>query len=187
MIRPALFVIAGLVCVAAAPIDTPVRPPCTTDSDVCLETVAKTYIDALVSHDGANIPLAPDVRRTENALTNAKGAYEVRESFARTRMVEDTRDVRMWADPKTGEVIAFFLLDVDLKSADATATTRSGGTDYKVAVTVPEGTYTVHEAERFRIVGGYIKEIEILAHPEKSKGQGSGWPVPRDAAVAPAK
>ena len=58
-------------------------------------------------------------------------------------------------------------------------TTRAGSSEYKVAVTVPAGTYTVHEAERFKIVKGYITEIEIIANVEKGKGAGAGWPVAR--------
>jgi hypothetical protein len=162
-------------------------PACTAKSRACLEAVARSYIDALVSHDGAAIPLAPGVRRTENALTNARGDHEVRESFVRTHMVESTADVRLYTDVDKGEVLAIFLLNVDLKAADAIATTRSGNTDYKVATQVPQGTYTVHEAERFQIVDGKITQIEIIAHVEPGKGQGSGWPVERDAAVKAAK
>ena len=175
MIRPLRAAWLGLACIvmpsalgAAPPVDTPAMPPCTDNGEACLKSIANLYIDALISHDGAKLPLAPDVRRTENALTNAKGAHEVRESFVRTNMVQDRR---------------FFVIDVDLKAADATATTQSGDTHYKVSVAVPEGTYTVHEAERFKIDKGYIREIEIIAHVENGKGQGSGWPVPRDAAV----
>ncbi|WP_336952865.1 hypothetical protein [Sphingobium aromaticivastans] len=156
---------------------------CTDKSRACLETVARSYIDALVSHDGSKIPLAADVRRTENALTNAKGEHEVRESFVRTHMVESTGDVRLYTDVEKGEVVAFFLLNVDLKEADANATTKAGDSDYKVAVTKPAGTYTVHEAERFKIVDGKIHEIDIIAHVEDGKNQGSGWPVERDAKV----
>lgn len=156
---------------------------CVQKDRMCLESIARSYIDALVSHDGSKIPLAANVRRTEQGLTNAKGDHEVRESFVRTNMVESTSDVRLYTDVAKGEVIAFFLLNVDLKAVDATATTKAGNTDYKVAVTKPAGTYTVHEAERFRIVGGRIQEIEIIAHVEDGKGLGSGWPVERDAAV----
>lgn len=156
---------------------------CTDDSKACLEAVAKSYIDGLVSHDGSKIPLASNVRRTENALTNAKGDHEVRESFARTTMVESVGDIRFFTVPERGEVVAFFLLNVDLKEEDATATTKAGDTHYKVSVTKPAGTYTVHEAERFKIEKGKITEIEIIAHVEDGKDLGSGWPVERDAAV----
>jgi hypothetical protein len=168
----------------AAKADPGTKPPCTDKSRACLERIARLYIDALVTHDGTPLPLAPTVRRSENALTNARGPYEVRESFARTHMVEGVRDVRLYTDAEKGEVVAFFRADIDLKEKDADATTRAGDTDYKVSVTVPAGTYTVHEAERFKIVDGYITEIEIVAHVEKGKGGGSGWPVERDAAVS---
>jgi hypothetical protein len=102
-------------------------------------------------------------------------------------MVEGTRDARFYVDTAKGEVIVFFRLDVDLKTADATASTKAGHTEYKVAVSVPEGTYTVHEAERFRIERGLISEIEIIAHVEQGKGAGSGWPVPRDPVVGAKK
>jgi hypothetical protein len=165
------------------------KPPCTVQTRACLETVARTYIDGLVSHDGSKVPLAPNVRRTENALTNARGPHEVRESFVRTTMVESTKGVRFFTDVEKGEVVAFFLLNVDLK-ADAgggDTTTKAGDTEYEVAVTKPAGTYTVHEAERFKIRNGLIEEIEIIAHVEDGKGMGSGWPIERVKVKAPAK
>lgn len=178
---PKIMLLAAAL--TAAPAAAAPLAGCTAQTRACLEAVARTYVDALVSHDGAAIPLAPDVRRTENALTNAKGPHEVRESFARTTMVEGAKDVRMFTDVASGNVLVIFLLDVDLKAADAGSVTRSGDTEYKVAVTKPAGTYTVHESERFRIVRGRIHEIEIVAHVEDGKGLGSGWPVERDAAV----
>lgn len=181
-----LLLAAALVAImsgTAHATPTKAKPGCTDSGKACLEAVAQSYIDALVSHDGSKVPLAPNVRRTENGLTNAKGPNEVRESFVRTHMVESAADIRMFTVPERGEVVVFFLLNVDLKEADATATTKAGDTEYKVAVTKPAGTYTVHEAERFKIVRGQISEIEIIAHVEDGKNQGSGWPVERDAAV----
>jgi hypothetical protein len=179
----ALLPLATLASAATTVADNP-KPPCTDRSTKCLETIGRLYIDALLSHDGSKIPLAPNVRRTENALTNAKGPHEVRESFVRTDMVKQARDIRFWANEKTGEIVFFFRLDIDLtKEQIGDGTTRAGDTDYKVSVTVPEGTYTIHESERFKIERGYITEIEIIAHVEKGKGAGSGWPVERDAAV----
>lgn len=200
MLRRAHLPIAGLALAIAAcspnpatdpatdPAPTDVaKPGCTEQTRACLEAVARSYIDGLVSHDGSKIPLADTVRRTENALTNAKGPNEVRESFARTTMVEKAKDIRLFTDVEKGEVVAFFLLDVDLKAEEGggSATTKAGDTEYKVAVTKPAGTYTVHEAERFRIVDGKITEIEIIAHVEDGKGAGGGWPVERVEVVKP--
>lgn len=166
---------SGTVAAAAT-----VEPPCTDAGEACLRSIASLYLEALLSHDGSALPLAPDVRRTENALTNASGEHEVRESFARTHMVEAVRDPRFFIDARSGDVVVFFAIDVDLSEADANATTtKAGGSEYKVAVTVPRGTYTVHETERFHIVHGAITEIEIVAHVETGKGGGSGWPIAR--------
>ena len=175
----------GIACAVPASAATPAKVGCVAESRACLDAVAMSYIHALVSHDGSKIPLAPDVRRTEGALTNAKGIHEIVESFARTDMVDSTTDVRLYTDVAKGEVVAFFLLNVDLKqgAGGGDVTTKAGNNEYKVAVTVPAGTYTVHEAERFKIVAGKIHEIEIIAHNESPKNLGSGWPVERNAAL----
>lgn len=169
---------------AAEPSGTSPKPPCVDATPACLQKIAQLYLDALLSHDGSKLPLAKNVRRTENALTNARGEHEVRESFKRTHMVEGVREARFYTDVAKGDVVVFFRGDVDLKEVDAKSVTKAGDSEYKVAVTVPAGTYTIHEAERFRIVKGYISEIEIIAHVEKGKGAGSGWPVER---IAPPK
>jgi hypothetical protein len=179
-------IVLPLLIISSAPTfaaDEP-RPPCTSNATACLEKIGRLYIDALLSHDGSKIPLAANVRRTENALNNARGPHEVRESFVRTDMVKQARDIRFWANEKTGDVVFFFRLDIDLtKDQIGDGTTRAGNTDYKVSVSVPAGTYTIHEAERFRIDRGLITEIEIISHVETGRGGGSGWPVERDAAI----
>jgi hypothetical protein len=153
----------------------------------CLEAVARTYIDGLVNHSGKAVLLSPTVRRTENALTNARGSNEVRESFARVDMIEGARDIHLYTDVAKGEVVAFFVLDIDLKDQNGggSASTKAGNSEYKVSVTKPAGTYSVHEAERFMIRDRKISEIEIIAHVEDGKGQGSGWPVERLVVVKP--
>ena len=183
--HPAALAIA-LTCITTSTAQVPKqdvnpKPPCTSNTASCLEKIGRLYIDALVSHDGSQVPLARNVRRTENALTNARGPYEVRESFVRTHMVEAAKEPRMFVDTRTGDVIVFFRLDIDLKENEGASdkTTKAGDTEYKVAVSVPSGTYTVHEAERFRIKNGFITEIEIIAHVEKGKGAGAGWPDER--------
>jgi hypothetical protein len=150
------------------------KPSCGDSSRQCLVSAATAYIDALLSHDGANVPLAPDVRRTENGLVNANGEIEVRASFTETKMVKARRNLRIIVDEPRQEVVAYFLIDVEL-TGPAQAETKAGDKSYKVAVSVPGGNYTVHEAERFRIAKGLIKEVEIIAHVENGKGGSSGW------------
>ena len=178
----ALIVLPVFAAETARP-DVNPAPPCTARTAACLQKIANLYLEALRTHDGSKLPLAASVRRTENALTNARGPFEVRESFARTHMIEAIRDARFYTDVEKGEVVVYFRIDVDLKAADADSKTKAGDTEYKVAVTVPAGTYTIHESERFRVVRGVIQEIEIIAHVETGKNAGSGWPVPRDPVV----
>ena len=184
-----LAIVASVASVAsvALPQTSIAKPACTDASRACLESVARAYIDGLVAHGGAKVPLAATVRRTENALTNARGASEVRESFVRTDMIERARDIRLFVDVAKGDVVAYFALDIDLKdhNGGGSGTTRAGNTEYEVAVTKPAGTYTVHEAERFHIRRGLIHEIEIIAHVEDGKGKGTGWPVERPTPSKP--
>ncbi len=185
-----LLGVIPLFCIAALPQAPALAKSAAGTCDrACLESVARSYIDGLVNHSGQAVLLAPGVRRTENALTNARGITEVRESFARVDMIEGARDIRLYTDVAKGEVVAFFVIDVDLKDKNGggSASTKAGNTEYKVAVTKPAGTYTVHEAERFAIRDGKISEIEIIAHVEDGKGQGSGWPVERLVVVKPAE
>ena len=181
---------AGAGVAAQTPVaDANPPPPCTANTAVCLQKIATLYLEALRTHDGSKLPLAPDIRRTENALTNARGPHQVRESFARTLMVEAVKEPRFIVDTRTSDVVVLFRLDIDLKPNEGAGdtTTRAGGAEYRVAVTVPAGTYTVHEAERFRVRHGYITEIEIIAHVENGKGAGSGWPGERTDSVKPAQ
>lgn len=185
MTRACLSIAAALFAATLVAAPASAAPGCTDAGRACLESVARSYIDGLIVHKGDGVLVAPTVRRTENALTNARGADEVRESFVRTDMVESAKDVRLYVDTAKGEVIAFFLLNVDLKASNGggDTATKAGKTQYEVAVTKPAGTYTVHEAERFKIVRGKITEIEIIAHVEDGKGQGSGWPIERTKVV----
>ena len=170
------------------PVDVNAKPPCTSNTASCLEKIAGLYLEALRTHDGSKLPLAANVRRTENALTNARGPFQVRESFARTTMVEATREPRFFVDTRSSNVVVFFRLDVDLKQGEGAGdqTTKAGDAEYRVAVSVPAGTYTVHEAERFRVLRGYITDIEIIAHVEIGKGAGAGWPKERPDSTKPA-
>ncbi len=194
MVRRSCAIVIALMAGGSAAAQTTVadanpRPPCTANTAVCLQKIAALYLEALRTHDGSKLPLAPDIRRTENALTNARGPHQVRESFARTLMVEAVKEPRFIVDTRTSDVVVLFRLDIDLKPNQGAGdtTTKAGDAEYRVAVTVPAGTYTVHEAERFRVRNGYITEIEIIAHVENGKGAGSGWPNERTDSVKPAQ
>ena len=165
----------GFCAVVALPCAAAAAPPDSHLSGPAMQEMATAYTDALLSHDGSALKLSPHVRRTENGLVNANGEPEVRASFAETKMVKAKRDLRFVVDEAAQEIVAFFLIDVSL-SGPAQAETKAGDKSYKVAVTVPGGEYTVHEAERFRFQDGLISEIEIIAHVQNGLGGASGWP-----------
>lgn len=101
---------------------------------------AQAYLDALVSHDGSHVPLAPECWRIENGANTGASGPEIRRRLADPVMhiITGYRDVRFTvAGP---DVFALYLLD--------TAET------------------TVHVAERFRVVDAAIVEIEAVFHIE---------------------
>ena len=141
-----------------------------------LDAIARGYITALASHDGSGVPLAPNVRRTENGLVNANGADELRESFHHVGMVKDARSIRIVSDPRSGDAVAFYLLDIVLEGKTMN-TTQAGKSAYKVAVSVPAGHYTVYEAERFHVSNGLIDQIEIIGHVAHADHAPAAWPA----------
>jgi hypothetical protein len=115
---------------------------CHDSSAKCMISAAGKYIDALVSHDPSDVPLAPDVHRRENGIHTGDSADAIRRSLSPptpNEVITDSRDIRWFVDSKTNDVIAYYLLDV--------------------ATTPPQ---VVHLAERFRVEGGLITEIEAI-------------------------
>ena len=97
---------------------------------------ATRYLNALVSHDAEDVPLAPDVWRTEEGRNTGLGAADIRARMASEpmRTITAVRDVRWYVEGP--DAVAFYLLDA--------------------------GGATAHVAERFRVAGGLIQEIEAI-------------------------
>jgi hypothetical protein len=166
---------AALLCASTANATTAPAAACSDQSRACLDSIARLYIGALVSHDGSGLPLADNARRTENGLVNANGADELRESFVHTQMVRRARGIRLITDEQKGEVVAFYLLEIVLDK-EPSGETQAGGSTYKNAVNVPAGSYTVLEAERFKVKSGRLVEVEVIGHVENGLSGRSGWP-----------
>jgi hypothetical protein len=98
--------------------------------------IATRYLDALVSHDGSEVPLAPGCRRTELGTDTGSSGDAIRVHLTTEIMhgITGYRDVRWFVEGD--DVIAFYVLDA-------------------------YGT-TVDIAERFRIHDGLIHEIEAI-------------------------
>ena len=120
---------------------------------------AKSYLDALISHDASQIRLAPDARRTIHGVVT-DGADAIRESLTPPTADQyniGIRDLRWFVDTTTQDAIAFYLLDV--------------------GNTIPPSTavMTVHLAERFRVESGLITEIEGIFSVSGTANEVSGW------------
>lgn len=135
---------------------------CTDASRRCVISAASKYIEALVSHDGSQVPTAPNARRTENGLETATSGEEIRNDLTTNqgdRAIYQSRDIRWFVDGT--QAIAYYLLDT---SAPGTSSPH---------------TATVHLAERFKVVRGLIQEIEaifwVTPGPTPASSQ---WPAP---------
>lgn len=77
--------------------------------------VAKKYLDALISHDGASVPFAPDAVRHENGLKTGRSGNHLRKSLSngpQYRVIEGIRNLTTSVD---GDVVhTEYLLDAGL-------------------------------------------------------------------------
>jgi hypothetical protein len=138
--------------------------PCQDQSRACAIKSARTYLDALLSNNSSKIALAPTARRTING-GSPSNEQEIRDSLEPPSGDESNagiRDLRWFVErlpDGSQNAIAFYLLDTS---------------------TIPpqEGvhTTTTHLVERFRVLDGYIHEIEAVfwASPGPSQ-EPSGW------------
>ena len=105
------------------------------DRDRMIE-LATRYLDALVSHDAAHVPLAATCARTERGQDTGASGDAIRRNLASEIMhgITAVHDVRWFVDGD--DVIAFYALDAYGRTVDI--------------------------AERFTIRDGEIHEIEAI-------------------------
>lgn len=145
-----------------------VKPSCTNDSRECLLTVAKSYLHAIVTHDGSKALFAPNVRRTVRGHATV-GENAMRRSMNMEPDMLPDRNTRYFVDEVQSTVIFFTLLPVKGANADPKRETYERKT--------PGKAVTVHLVERFRVEGGLITEIEGITYTEDDTLDGeSGWP-----------
>jgi len=112
----------------------------TSDGDPGVEAAARAYLDALVSHDAAGLPLADDVRRMENGQMTGSGPVDLRASLE--------SDVMLSVQATSDE---HWLLAGD-----------SAVVFYSLLAKFGDDTMLVRIAERFRVRAGEITEIEAI-------------------------
>jgi hypothetical protein len=120
------------------------------DSRQSVIDAATKYLDALVSHDASEVPLAPDAWRTEQGRNSGRGPDDIRTKTESEVMhgITGIRDLRWFVDGN--DAVGLYLLDA--------------------------GSRTAHIAERFRVIDGLIHEIEAIFYVSSVPGQ-SRWPL----------
>src|SRR5687768_5348604 len=100
----ALVAAAALAGVVAG---TPAARAAGCDRD-CRIDAANTYLAALVSHDGSDVPLHPDAWRIENGGQSGEGAEDIRAGLSSPIMyvITGIRDLRWYAEGR--DVVAVY-------------------------------------------------------------------------------
>jgi len=144
---------------AAASVGTP-RPPrperyprqrgASAPSREHVVDIASSYLDALVTHDGSAVPLAPRAWRIENGHNSGDSGPDIASALGADIMhvVTGVRDLEWTVEDDTA--IVFYTLDVDLA--------RLPG----AAVGAPSQPSAKRLGERFRVHDGQLAEIEVV-------------------------
>jgi hypothetical protein len=113
---------------------------------------ARAYLAALVSHDGSEVPLAPQAWRVENGHGSGDSGPEIASALAAEIMhvVAGVRDELWIVEDDTA--VVFYTLDVDL------------GRLPNAAPDAPKSAKRL--GERFRVVEGMVAEIEAVIPAE---------------------
>jgi hypothetical protein len=130
--------------------DRPARYPSSTPPRADVIGLSTAYLDALVSHRGSGVPLAPRAWRIENGNNSGDSGPEIAAALELDIMhvVAGIRDVRWFVEADTG--IAFYTLLVD-------PTLMPGG-----PLGGETATRRIAMAERFRVHEGQVCEIEAV-------------------------
>jgi len=129
----------------------------------CLEHIALTYIDALLTADDSKVPLSADVKRAHLMVLPgapyvwqmAKGAETIRADIRRERLTACC-GLRVTVDTERSTVVVLW----------------ESAMDY-------EGARAIAIMDRFTIRDGLITEIEIISIPQNEPFECipyPGWP-----------
>jgi hypothetical protein len=124
--------------------------PCADGSRACQVETAGAYLASFVSHDGSEVPLAPDAWRLENGDNTGDSGEAIRDGLNSPihRVITAVDDLRWFVEGD--QAIAFYTLYSDASGIVGDPIT-------------PEPLLTAtYVAERFRIQAGLLKEIEAV-------------------------
>ena len=140
--------------------------------------VARTYLDALVSHDADAVLLADHARRIDNGRVTVEGADALR-AIIRREPAARTDTFRWVVDGD--QAVTFYDLDADMTRGDGDA------------LGPPEQWIPAYIGERFQVRDGQIEEIEVVYtarpnHPRPERPERHrGGDEPRDQVLAAAR
>lgn len=78
-------------------------------------SVARAYLDALISHDGASVAFAPDAVRYEMGVKTGRSGKHLRNSLSRGPQYRVIREIRKLTTSVEGDVVhTDYLLDAGL-------------------------------------------------------------------------
>lgn len=156
-----------LLMLGSTAVGQQVKPTCTDSSRECLLTAAKSYLHAIVTHDGSKALFSPHVRRTVQGHVTV-GENAMRRSMNMEPDMLTDRNTRYFVDEAQSTVIFFTLLPVKGANADQKRETYTRKR--------PGKNVTVHLVERFKVENGLITEIEGITYAEYDTLEGeSGW------------
>ena len=155
--------LVGLV-VAAAIGPAPVFAQAGSCDRACLNRIADAYIAALVAHDPAKAPLAPNVKFTEQAQVRAVG-----EGLWKTAVEGPTTFRIPVADPVSGQIGVILMMKADVPPPPA----RAGGPP------PPPGPPAVQLALRLKVQNQKITEAEHIYAAITAPGQLANLQEPR--------
>ncbi len=112
-----------------------------------ISDVATLYLDALISHDAASVPLAPDARRINNGKVTVEGSDALR-AIIRREPVAAIDSLRWLVDGE--QAIVFYDLEADLARGEGEVTSP------------PDQWMPAYIGERFWVRDGRIAEIEVV-------------------------
>lgn len=144
------------VLLLAATLATPAAADCDRD---CRVAAAQAYLDALVSHDASQVPLADNAQRVEQGRVTGTSGEDIRQGLEhdyRFRIITSVRDAQFIAE---GDEVAV------LYTVDALGYGSQG-----------REAASSRTFERFRVVGGLITEIEVVLKVIPGHYTAPTWP-----------
>jgi hypothetical protein len=139
--RQTLLAAAALGCVATPAQAADAVPLCVKKTRPCYEKTARAYFRAILEGKADRVPLAANVRVTEQGHVVATSRADFLKEFKATGATKGLRNMRMLVDVTTGQVAVLVLANVRMRG---------------------KPPFTVRRIQRLKIERGLITEVELI-------------------------